>query len=152
MYLFTLCYYVAVQSLSPVWLFATTWTAAHQASLSFTISLSLLRPIFIELMMPSNHLILRRPLLLSSIFPSIRVISLGLIGLIFLLPKEFSGVFSDTIVQKYQFFHTQTSLWSSSHISLHDYWKNRRFDCTDLCQQSDVSAFQYAVCCCCYCC
>ena len=66
---------------------------------------------------------------------------LGLIGLIFLLPKEFSGVFSDTIVQKYQFLHTQTSLWSSSHISLHDYSKNHSFDCMDLYQQSDVSAF-----------
>ena len=74
-YLFTLCYYVVVQSLSLVWHFATKWTAAHQASLFFTISLSLLRPIFIELMMPSNHLILRHPLLLSSIFPSIRVFS-----------------------------------------------------------------------------
>ena len=55
---------------------ATTWTAAHQASLSFTISLSLLRPIFIELMMPSNHLILCHPrLLLPSIFPSSKVFS-----------------------------------------------------------------------------
>ena len=54
----------------------TQWTAAHQASLSFSISQSLLKPISIEWMMPSNHLILCRPLLLLlSIFPSIRVFS-----------------------------------------------------------------------------
>ena len=59
---------------SHVWLFATPWTAAHQASLSITNSQSLLRLMSIELMMPSNHCILRCPfLLLPSIFPSIRV-------------------------------------------------------------------------------
>ena len=61
----------------------TPWTAACQASLSFTISLSLLKLMSTELMMPSNHLILCHPLLhLPSIFPSIRVFSneLGLIG------------------------------------------------------------------------
>ena len=51
----------------------TPWTAAHQASLSFSISQSLVKLISIELTMPSNHLILCRPLLLPSIFPSIRV-------------------------------------------------------------------------------
>ena len=56
--------------------FATPWTAAHQASLSITNSQSLLRLMSIEPMMPSNHLILCRPLLLlPSIFPSIRVFS-----------------------------------------------------------------------------
>ena len=65
-----------VQSLSHVWLFVTPWTAAHQASLSFTISQSLLKLMSIELIMPSNHLILCHPLhLLPSIFPSIRVFS-----------------------------------------------------------------------------
>ena len=65
-----------VQSLCCVQLFVTPWTAAHQASLSFTISLSLLKLMSIESMMPSNHLILCRPLLLlPSIFPSIRVFS-----------------------------------------------------------------------------
>ena len=60
-------------ALSHVQLFATPWTAAHQASLSFTISQSLLKLMSIELVMPSNHLILCRPLLLPpSIFPSIR--------------------------------------------------------------------------------
>ena len=64
-----------VQLLSRVQLFATPWTAAHQASLSFTISQSLLNLMSIESMMPSNHLILCCPLLLFSIFPSIRVFS-----------------------------------------------------------------------------
>ena len=55
---------------------AASWTAAHQASLSFTISWSLLKPMSIESVMPFNHLILCRPLLLlPSIFPSIRVFS-----------------------------------------------------------------------------
>ena len=63
----------SVQSLSRVWLFATPWTAAHQASLSITNSQSLLRLMFIESVMPSNHPILCHPLLLPSIFPSIRV-------------------------------------------------------------------------------
>ena len=65
----------SVQSFSRVQLFATPWTAAHQAFLSFTISWSLLKFIAIELMMPSNHLILCHSLLLPSIFPSIRVFS-----------------------------------------------------------------------------
>ena len=65
---------LVVQSLSPVWLFATPWTAAHQPALSFTISQSLTKLLSIELVMPSNHLILCHPLLLlPSTFPSIRV-------------------------------------------------------------------------------
>ena len=66
----------SVQLLSPVQLFVTPWTAVHQASLSITNSWSLLKLMSIELMMPSSHLILCRPLLLlPSIFPSIRVFS-----------------------------------------------------------------------------
>ena len=66
----------SVQSLSGVWLFATPWTAAHQASLSITNSWSLLKLMPIRSVMPSNHLILWRPLLLlPPIFPSIRVFS-----------------------------------------------------------------------------
>jgi len=61
-----------VQSLSHVQLFETPWTVAHQASLTFTISQSLLKLLSIELVTPFNHLILCRPLLLPSIFPSIR--------------------------------------------------------------------------------
>ena len=107
---------------------------------------SLLKLISIELMMPSNHFILCWPLIfLPSIFPSIRVFSnefqlfastdqtigasasilavniqrwslLGLTGLIFLLSKGLSRVFSNTTVQKYQFIGAQLSLWFSSHI------------------------------------
>ena len=66
----------SVQSLSRVLLFATPWTAARQASLSITKFRSLLKLMSIELVMPSNRLILCRPLLLlSSTFPSIRVLS-----------------------------------------------------------------------------
>ena len=63
---------LVIQSLSHVRLFATPWTAAslYQASLSFTISLSLLKRMSVESMIPSNHLILCRPLLLLSIFPA----------------------------------------------------------------------------------
>ena len=65
-----------VQSLSCVQLFMTPWTAACQASMSFTLSWSLLKLMSIELMMPSNHLIHCHSLLLpTSIFPSIRVFS-----------------------------------------------------------------------------
>ena len=126
---------VVVQSLSHVWLFATPWTAAHQASLSFIISQSSLKLLSIESVMPSNHLILCRPLLLlPSVFPSIRVFSsesalhirwlkywsfsfsigpsrgylcwfpLRLTGLISLLSKRLSSIFSSTTVWKHQFF------------------------------------------------
>ena len=136
---------VVVQSLNCVQLFATPWTAAHQASLSFTISWSLHKLMSIDLVMPSNHLILcRRLLLLPSIFPSIRVFSkdsvlhiggqslgasssvlpkhiqgrspLGWTGWISLQSKGLSGVFPNITVQKHQFFGTQLSLWSNSHI------------------------------------
>ena len=138
---------VAVQSLSHVPLFVTPWTAACQASLSFTISRSLFKLMSIESMMSSNHLILCcSPLLLSSIFPSTGVfsndsafrirwpkywsfsfsispsnkysglISLGLTGLTSLHSKGFSRAFSNTTVQKHQFFSVQPSLWSNSQI------------------------------------
>ena len=131
----------SVQSLSHVRLFATPWTAARQASLSITNSLSPPKPMSIELVMPSNHLILCRPLLLlPSIFPSIRVFSNesalpirwpkywsfsfssspsnehpGLISfrmdwLDLLAVKGLSWVFSNTTVQKHQFFGAQLSL------------------------------------------
>ena len=125
-----------VQSLSHVRLFVTPWTTARQASLSITWSPP--KPMSIVSVMPSNHLILCRPLLLlPSIFPSIRVSSnesalrirwpkywsfsfnvrsskehLGLIsfrvdGWISLQTKWLSRVFSNTIVQKHQFFGAQ---------------------------------------------
>ena len=65
----------SVQSLSHVWLFATPWTAASETSLSITNSQSLLKLMSIKLIISSNHLILCHPLLLPSIFPSIRLFS-----------------------------------------------------------------------------
>ena len=82
-----------VQSLSRVCFFETPWTATHQASLSFTISQSLLKLMSIESMMPSNHLILCCPLLLlPSIFASIRVFSNELA--LCIRPKYWSFSFS----------------------------------------------------------
>ena len=84
----------SVHSLSHVRLFATPWTTACQASLSITNSQSLPKPIYIELVMPSSHLILCRPLLLlPSIFPSIRVFSNGS-ALYIRWPKYWSFSFS----------------------------------------------------------
>jgi len=136
----------------------TPWTAARQASLSITNSQSLLTRMSIELVMPSNHLILRCPLLLPpSIFPSIRVfsnesalrirwpkcwsfsfssspsdeysglISFRMAGWISLQSKGLSRVFSNTTVQKHQFF-TFSLLYSPTLTSIHDYWKNHSFD------------------------
>ena len=131
----------SVQSLSHVWLFKTLWTAACQASLSITNSWSLLKLMLIELVMPFSHLIFCRPLLPPSIFLSIRVFSSksalnirwpkywsfsfnispsnehsGLISfrihwLISFQSKGLSRVFSNTTIQKHQFFSTQLSLW-----------------------------------------
>ena len=143
---------VVVWSLGCLWLFATPWTAAHQASLSCTISQSLLKLMSIESMMPSNHLIFYCPfLLLPSIFLSIRVFSselasdgqsieasasvlpmniqgwfpLGLTGWIFLLSKGLSRVSSSTTVWKHQFFRALPSLWSNSHILT---WRLEKWD------------------------
>ena len=152
---------VVIQSLSHIWLFVTPWTAAHQASLSFTISWSLLKLMCTESVMPSNHLIHCHPLLLLlSIFPSIRVFptswffplrgqsigasaaalvlpkniqdwfSLGLTGWISLLSQGLSRVFSNTTVQKHQFFGAQSSLWSNSHTPT-CLLENHSFDYTD---------------------
>ena len=130
----------SVQSLSCVQLFATPWTAAQQASLSITNCRSLLKLMSIELVMPSNHFILCRPLLLLQSFPasgsfqlsqlftsggqSIGVsasasvfpmniqdwFSLGWTSWIPLQSKGLSRVFSNTTVQKHQFFGAQLSL------------------------------------------
>ena len=129
------CFISSVQSLSHVQLFVTPWTAACQAFLSITNSWSLLKLMSIESVMSSSHLILCHPLLLlPSIFPSISVFSNESIlhirwpkycSFSFSISpsKEYSSpwcprdsqVFSNTI-QKHQFFGTQLSLWSSSHI------------------------------------
>ena len=90
-----------VQSLSHVQLFATPWTAAPQASLSFTVSQSLLKLMSIESVMSSNHLILCRPLLLlPSIFTSIRVFS-SESALRIRWPKYWSFSFSISPSNKY---------------------------------------------------
>ena len=83
----------SVQSLSRVWLFATPWIAARQASLSITNSRNSLRIMSIESVMPSSHLILCRPLLLPSIYPSVRVFSNESVLLI-RWPKYWSFSFS----------------------------------------------------------
>ena len=122
-----------VKSFSHVWLFVTPWTAACQSSLSNNNSWSLLKLMPIKSVMPFNHLILcHLPLLLPSIFPSIRVFfnestlhirkivqglfPLGLTGLISLLSEGLSRVFSNPTVQKHQFFGAQLSLRSNSYI------------------------------------
>ena len=90
----------SVQVLSHVWLFATPRTAACQASLSITNSLSLLKLMSVELVMPSNHLILCHPLLLPSIFPSIRVFSNESV-LYIRWPKYWSFSFSKSSSNEY---------------------------------------------------
>ena len=129
------------------------------------------KPMSIESVMPSNHLILCHPLLLlPPIPPSIRDFSmsqlfvgggqstgvsasasvlpmntqdwspLGLTGWLSLQSKGLSRVFSNTTVQKHQFFGTQLSL-ESILTSIHDQWGNHSLDQMDLCRQSNVSAF-----------
>ena len=150
------CICCSVQSLSYVWLFATPWTAARQASLSITNSQSLLKLMSIESVMPSHHLFLCHPLLLlCSIFPSIRVFSNESV-LHIRWPKYWSLSFSITPSNEYSgliFFrmdwldllavqgtlksllqhHSSKAsiLWCSAFFrvtSIHDYWKNHSFD------------------------
>ena len=166
--------HIAVHSFSCVCLFA--WIAARQASLSFSISLSLLKLMSFELVLPSNHLILYHPLLLlPSIFPSIRVFSkesallirwpkywsfsfsispsneysglisfridwfpLGLTGLIFLLSKGLSRVYSNTTLQKHQFFGAPFFMVQLSHPYM---TTGKTIGLTRLWWQSNVSAF-----------
>ena len=138
---------------------ATPGTAAHQASLSFTVSWSLLKLMSVESVMPSNQIILCCPLVLPSICPSIRVFStesgfhikypkasasvsilpmdtqdwfpLELTGLI-LQSKTLSRVFCSNTIRKHQFFGAQSSLWSNSHILTWLLEKQVVFDYTDL--------------------
>ena len=141
--------------------------AAHQASLSFTVSQSLLKLMSTVLVVPSSHLILSHPLLLlPSIFSGIGVFPmnwffasggqsigasasasvlpmniqglfpLGLTGLIILIFNRLSRVFFSTRI----LFSTQ-SFCGLTLTSIHNYWKNHSFGYTDLCQQSDISAF-----------
>ena len=139
---------VVVQSLSRVQLFVTPWTAVLQASLSFVMSWSLLKLMSAESVMPSIYLILCLPLssclrafppsesfLMSRLFTSCGSIRasasasvllmniqdlfpLGLTGLVSLQSKGLSRVFSNTTVQKHQFFSIHHLLWSNSHIHI----------------------------------
>ena len=138
-----------------------------QASVSRTISQSLLKLMSVELVMPSSHLILCNCLLsfpesgsfpVSQLFtsggqsvgdsPSVSVLPmtikgwfpLGLTGLITLLSKELSRVCSRTTIGSISSSELSL-LYGPTLTSIHDYWKNCNFDYTDLCQQSDVSVF-----------
>ena len=92
---------VVIQSLSHIWVFATAWTIALKAPLSSTISQSLLKPMSIDSVMPSNYLILRHPLRFwSSIFPSIRVFS-NESTLHIKWPTHWSFSFSNSLSNKY---------------------------------------------------
>ena len=162
--------FVVVQSLNCGRLVATPGTAAHQASLSFTIPWSLLKLMSIESVIPSHHLILCHPLLLlPSIFPSISVFSSESV-LRIRWPKYWSFSFSISPSNEYsrlisfrmdwfdllavqgtlksllQYHSSKASiLWCSALASVHDYWKDNSFDYLDLCQQSNVSAIKYTV-------
>ena len=157
--------------LSYDWLFATPWTETHHASLSFTVFWSLLKLMSLESVMLSNHLILCCPLLLPSIFPSIRIFSNELV-LCIRWPKywrfsfsispsnEYSGLISLRIdwfdllavqrtlksllqhhISKASILPHTTFFYCPFLTSIHDYWKNNSFDYTSFCKQSDVSVF-----------
>ena len=147
----------SVQLLSHVWLFATPWTEAPQASLSITNSWSLLKLMSIESVMPSNHLILYRPLLLPSVFPIIRIFSSESV-LHIRWPKYWNFSFNISPSNEYlalisfmnkwydllavegtqessptpQFESISSSslnfLYSPTLTSVHDYWKNHTFN------------------------
>ena len=163
----------SVQSLSRVWLFATPWIApglpVHHHLLEFT--QTHVHRVGDAIQPPDP---LPSPFLLPPIPPSIKVFSMsqllawgsqstGVSALASFLPKKsqdwsplectgwislqskgLSRVFFSTTVQKHQFFGTQLSS-SPTLTSIHNYWKNYSLDETDLCWQSNVSAFQYAV-------
>ena len=163
------------QLLTRVQLFATLWTAAHQASLSITNFRSLPKLMSIESVMPFNHLILCHPFLLPpSIFPSIKVFSKES-ALCIRWPKYWSFSFSISPSNEHpgllsfrmdwldllavqgtlessptpQFKSINSSalsfLYSPTLTSIHDYWKNHSLDYMDLCWQTNVSAFEYVV-------
>ena len=145
--------FVVLQSFSRIQLFATPWTAARQSFLSFTISWSLLKLKSTESVMPSNHLVLCRPLvLLPSMFPSITVfpnesvlrirwpkdwsfsLSIspsseysGLTGLISLQSKGLSSLHQH-YSSKASVFLVLSFLHSPTLTSIHDHWKNHRLD------------------------
>ena len=158
-------YIFVVQLLSSVWLFVTPRTATLQASLSFTVSWSLLKLMSIKLMMPtisssvSTFSSCPQSFPESGSFPmsclsasgsqiigasasaSVLPVNiqgwfpLGLTGLISLESKRLLRVFSSTTIRKHQFFSAQP-FYGPTLTSVHDYWKNHSFDYTDICWQS----------------
>ena len=154
---YKICMFSSVQSLSCVWLFATPWITARQTSLSITNSRSLLMSTEL-LMPSSHLILCHPLLLLPPIPPSIRVFSnkstlrmwwpkywvsasasvlpvniqdwspLGWTGWVSLQSKGLSRVFSNTTVQKHQFFSTQLCLHSPTLTSIRDHWKNHSLD------------------------
>ena len=160
--------FFVVQLLSRVQLFLTLWTAARQASLSFTVSQNLLKLMSIESVIPSKHLILCGSLLLlPSIFPSFRVFSSELVlcirwpnigslasasvlpmniqswfplGLTYLISLLSKGLSGvfSSITLWKHQFLALTLLYGPTLKSVHDYWKNYNLEYIDLCQQSDV--------------
>ena len=149
----------------------TPWTAVHQASLSITNSRSLLKLMSIELVMPSNHLILCCPfLLLPSISPSLRVFSNESavhnkwpkywsfscsispsseysgwfpLGLTGLISLQSKGLSESSPTPQFEGINSLVLSLSycPALTSIYDYWKNHSFDYRDLCRQSNVSAF-----------
>ena len=151
-------FWVVVQSLSCVPLFATSWAAARQASLSFSISHSLLKLMSVKSVMPSNHLILCHPfLLLPSIFLSIGIFS-NESALCIRWPNYWSFIFSISPSKAYSGLISFRMDWldllavqgtlksllqrhsskvlilqnSAFFTSTHDHWKNHSFDYMDL--------------------
>ena len=135
------------QLLSPVQLFAVPWTAEHQAYLSITNSWSLLKLMSIELVIPSNHLILCHPLLLLlSVFPSIRWPKYWSFSFSISPSSEYSGLISfridwydlpvvqGTLKSLLQHHCSKASILQCSAFftvqltSICDYWKNHSFD------------------------
>ena len=157
------CIFNSVQSLSCVWLFATPWAAARQASLSINNSQRLLKLMPIELMMPSNHVILSRLLLLlPSIFPRSGSFQMSqffasgnqsigaspsasvlLLNIRDWFPLQLTGLISLQSKGPSKVFSNTTIqsihfpalsfLYSPTLTCIHDYWKNHSFDWMDLC-------------------
>ena len=155
---------IVVQSLSHVRLFATLWTAACQASLSFTITQSLFKLMAIESVMTSNHLILCCPFNCFQSFPGnglfqwigsshpwpkywrfnfINIPSDEYLGLVsFRISLQSKGLSRVPTPQLKSINSSALSfLYTPTLTSIHDHWKNHSFDYADLCQQSAVSAF-----------
>ena len=150
----------------------TLWTTACQTSLSITISQSLLKLVSIELVMPPNYFIVCRPLILPSIFPSVGVFSVSWLfasggqsigasasawvlsmnsqswfplrwtGLISLCPRSFQESFPTPQFKSSSPLELSL-LYGPTLTSICGYWKNHSFDYTNLCWQSDASAFKY---------